>query len=510
MGTANRVIKNTGFLYAKMGITMFISLYTTRLVLNALGDSDYGIFNVVGGAIAMLGFLHLAMSSATQRFMSYYEGKGDPEKQKQIFNVSLVLHFGIALILAIVLIVAGFFFFNGILNIPEDRIFAAKVIYGALILSTVFTVIAVPYEAVLNAHENMLYYSVVGVIESLLKLSVALIIVRYGGDKLVLYGILMALIPFVIRTIMQLYCHRKYTECLIAPRRYFEKTLMNEMTSFAGWNFLGTASSMISNYGSAIILNRFFGTVLNAANGITGQLNGQMLAFSNNMLKAVNPLIVKNEGGGNRNSMYQVTFWACKMSALIYALFAIPFFIEADFVLKLWLIHIPPYTIIFIKILILQVFVEQLTLPLETSIGAIGNIKQFNTVKSIIFLFFIILVYALFKMGLPPQSMQYAGLFIASLLAAYLIFYSVRYANMSINVYITKVIFKTSTVIALSLAIGSLFHYLISNDWLRLIAVILSSALTLLTSFLYLDLNANHRNIIYSNIKNLIRQKFFK
>lgn len=151
MSTAHRVIKNTGFLYTKMGITMFISLYTTHLVLNAWRASDFGIFNVFGGPIAMLGFLHIAMASATQRFMSFYEGKDDVEKQKYVFYVSTVLHFGITIVLILVLLIAGYFFFNGILNIPADRVFAAKVIYGSLILNTAFTVMSAPYEAGLNA-----------------------------------------------------------------------------------------------------------------------------------------------------------------------------------------------------------------------------------------------------------------------------------------------------------------------------------------------------------------------
>ena len=168
MSTANRVIKNTGYLYAKMGVTMFISLYTTRLILNSLGATDFGIFNIVGGAIAMLGFLNAAMASATQRFMSYTEGEGNKEKQKSIFNVSVVLHLLISLLVGVVLLIAGYFFFNGILNIPSDRIFAAQVVYGSLIVSTMFTVMTVPYDAVLNAHENMLYYSIVRTYQALM------------------------------------------------------------------------------------------------------------------------------------------------------------------------------------------------------------------------------------------------------------------------------------------------------------------------------------------------------
>lgn len=284
--TANRIIKNTGFLYAKMGITMFISLYTTRLILNSLGASDFGIFNIVGGSIAMLGFLNAAMASATQRFMSYSEGEGNKEKQKSIFNVSFILHLVISFIIAILLIIAGYFFFNGILNIPEGRIFAAQVIYASLIVSTMFTVMNVPYDAVMNAHENMKYYAIVGIFESLLKLIVAFICVYSTSDKLIVYGSLMACIPLITLTIMRIYCHRHYEECRIDPKKYWNKAIMKDMTSFAGWIFLSTSSSMIGQYGLGVIINHFFGALLNAAQGITNQINGQILTLSNNFIKA--------------------------------------------------------------------------------------------------------------------------------------------------------------------------------------------------------------------------------
>ena len=221
--TANRVIKNTGYLYAKMAITMFVSLYTTRLILNSLGASDFGIYNIVGGAIAMLGFLNVAMASATQRFMSFSEGEGNKEKQKYIFNISCVLHLSISIVIGLVLLMAGWFFFHGILNIPEERISAAQVVYGGLIISTMLTVMNVPYDAVMNAHENMRYYAIVGVIESLLKLLVAFACVYTRGDKLIVYGLLMASIPLITLSIMKVYCHRHYEECVISPRRYYDK-----------------------------------------------------------------------------------------------------------------------------------------------------------------------------------------------------------------------------------------------------------------------------------------------
>lgn len=239
MNTVSRVIRNTGFLYMKMGVTMFVSLYATRLVLNALGVDDFGIFNMVAGVIAMLAFLNASMAAATQRFMSYAEGEGDPEKQKIVFNISVVLHLAIAVMVGILLYAAAPILFGHVLNIPEDRVFAARCVYWAMIASTVFGILGVPCEAMLNAHENMLYFAVIGVLESFLKLGAALLVVHVLADKLVLYGVLMAGISILAMTAMLVYCRRNYAECVIAPRRYWKRGVFREMGSFAGWNFTG-------------------------------------------------------------------------------------------------------------------------------------------------------------------------------------------------------------------------------------------------------------------------------
>lgn len=427
MSTANRVIKNTGFLYAKMGITMFISLYTTRLILNSLGASDFGIFSLIGGVIAMLGFFNGALAGATQRFMSFYEGKGDKEKQKQIFNISLVLHFFIALFLGVVLLVIGYFFLDGILNIPTDRVYAAKVVFGSLIISTMFSVMSVPYEAVLNAHENMFYYSIVGVLESLLKLGVAYAVVFYWGDKLELYGILMACIPILILSIMRVYCHKHYEECKISIKEYWDSSLLRKMTSFAGWNFMSIAVSMLTNYGQGIILNVFFGPIVNAAQGIASQVFGQLSAFSNNMLKAVNPIIVKSKGGEDDNLFKQATFIASKMGFFLMAIFAIPFIFEAHYIFKIWLGAVPKYTIIFTQLLLIRELLNQLFIPLNTSIASTGKIKEYKILVSILYSSILILAYISFQQGGSPISI-------------YIIFIAIEFIkNFGVILYFAKV-----------------------------------------------------------------------
>lgn len=439
--TANRVIKNTGFLYAKMGITMFISLYTTRLILNSLGASDFGIFNIVGGAIAMLGFLNAAMASATQRFMSYSEGEGDKEKQKSIFNVSFVLHLGISFVVGIALLITGYFFFNGILNIPEDRVFAAKVVYGNLIVSTMFTVMTVPYDAAMNAHENMKYYAIVGILESFLKLGVAFACVYTTFDKLIVYGSLMACIPLITLTIMRVYCHKHYEECVIAPCRYWNKRLMREMTSFAGWNFMGSAVSMLSAYGQGIILNHFFGTILNAAQGIALQINGQLQALSSNMLKAINPILGKSAGAQDTQMLIKATTFGAKYASALYSLIAIPIFIEAPYILKLWLQNIPEWTIIFVRFQLLRTFIEFQFTTLPSSIAATGKIKKYSFCSSMSNLLQLPVIYIFFRLGFPPYFMYIATILFGNLIVyAFALYFAKKNYSLSPTLYFREVL----------------------------------------------------------------------
>lgn len=497
MSTANRVIKNTGYLYAKMGITMFVSLYTTRLILNSLGASDFGIFNIVGGAIAMLGFLNAAMASATQRFMSYAEGEGIKSKQKSIFNVSFVLHILISLLVGIVLLIAGYFFFNGILNIPPDRIFAAQVVYGSLIISTMFTVMTVPYDAVMNAHENMLYYAIVGIIESFLKLAVAFACVYTTSDKLIVYGILMACIPLITLTIMRVYCHKHYEECIIAPKRYFDKGLMKEMTSFAGWNFLGNASGMIGNYGQGIILNSFFGTLLNAAQGIANQINGQLLVFSNSMLKAINPVITKSEGAGERQKMLQVSATGCKFSFYMLAIFAIPAMIEMPYILKIWLKQVPEWAVIFTQSYLIRTLIEQTSITLGTSISAEGKVYKYNLYTSIANILPIFLIYLIFKLEGSPIWMYIINIAIYGIAKTIIkVYFMKKNCGMKYFFFIKEVLKPCVSVSIICMMVSIIPSLLLEAGIIRLLLTLLISCISFIILTLTIGVNSSERIFI--------------
>lgn len=405
MSVADRVVKNTIWLYVKVGVQLFTTLLATRIVLNTLGASDFGIFNIVGGAIAMLGFLNTSMAVATQRFMSYSEGEGNAERQKEIFNVSILMHLSIAAIIILALIILGFVFFNGILSIPLGRENAAYFVYASLIVSTVFTIISVPYDAVINAHENMRFYALVGIFQAVLKLLVAFACFYVTYDKLITYGILMSCIPGISLIIMLSYCHKKYDECIINIRKYFNKEVLWEMTNFAGWNFLGISSSMTGNYSQNIILNHFFGVLVNAAMGIIVQLCGQLMVLTNNMMKAVNPVITKLAGSKKEKEMLHWSFTSCRFSYLLLAWIAIPFCFESNYLLRIWLKNVPEWTVIFIRLQLIRTLLEQLSLGMNTALNAQNKIKELNVQFSLLFFVALVVICYLFYLGYPPYML---------------------------------------------------------------------------------------------------------
>ena len=502
MSAKNRVIKNTVFLYAKMGITVFISLYTTRLILESLGASDFGVFNIIGGAIVMLGFLNSTLANATQRFMSYAEGEGNLLKKKKVFNVSIVLHTGVALATGIILLIAMYPFFHGVLNIPSERVFAAKIIYLCTLLSTLLTIVNVPYDAIMNAHENMLYYSLVGIFESLLKLLVAFACVYTSSDKLILYGILMALIPFITLSIMKIYCHRKYEECVFGLHRYWDVSLVKQITSFFSWNFLTAISSLASFYGTSLVLNHFFGTVLNAAQGIANQVNGQLSNFSLNLMKAVNPIIVKRAGSGDNEAMNRATLVSGKYSTLLIVFFAIPFILEIHFILRLWLKEVPLWTPLFCAMQLIITIICQLANSAATSIYAIGNIKGYAIFKSIMNIAPVFLTFIAYNLGGAPYWLYIFMILIWSIGGnIVIIYYSNKQCHLRVLDFIRQVVAPVMGISMMMLIVGSLTQLIMEECFVRLLFTCFVTTTVFVILIWMFILSYNERNMILKQVK---------
>lgn len=480
-----------------MGVTMFVSLYSARLILDALGASDFGIYSVVGGAIAMLGFLNSTMANATQRFMSYAEGGGVIENKRKIFNVSIVLHVVIALITVMLLLGAKFFLFNGVFNIEPARVPTAKAVYYCLVFSTVLTIINVPYDAVMNAHENMLYYSIVGIFESLLKLTVAFVCVKTTNDKLIVYGVLMACIPLITLSIMKVYCHRHYDECVIAPRRYWDGSLVKRISSFFSWNFLTAISSLFSAQGIGIVLNHFFGTVLNAAQGIANQVNGVLSNFSGNMMKALNPVIVKNAGAKNIEAMNRATMAGCKFSALLTLFFAVPLSLEVNCVLNLWLKDVPKWAATFCVMQLTLTIITQMATSAATAVYAQGDIKHYAIWKSIMNAMPVLLTWAAFRMGYGPIWLYIPMIAVWAVGGdVVIILYANKKCDLPTEAYIHDVVLPLFGVVVIMLLCGALPMYMVSEGFMRLIITCIATSFGMLVSMILFAMSKDEKKSI--------------
>lgn len=503
MGAAKRVTLNTGILYGRMGITIFISLYSTRLILNGLGVEDFGIFNLVGGTIAMLGFLNASMASSTQRFMSYAQGAGDTHQIKKIFNMSLVLHCAIAAIIFLILELAGYFLFHGILNIADNRINAAMMVYQFMIVSTLFTIISVPYDAVINARENMLLYAIIGIIEALLKLLIAIYISNTQLDRLLVYGAMMASLSLFILAIRVLYCQVKYKECKISLGAHYDKNLVKEMTGFTGWSLLGSSSSMIVNYGQGILMNFFFGTRVNAAQGVSNQVSGQLSAFAVTMLKALNPIIAKSEGAGNRELMLKASMVGSKVGFFLLMLFYIPVLIEMPYIFAFWLKEVPDYAILFCRLLLLRDLIGQLFVTLSSSISAVGNIRRFQIYSSLLTCSPLLACVVLYHFHSPPETLYYVFLVYTVLMSALIVYFAKINCELPVPYFLENVVVRCSCTFLLSILISSSPLVFMDSGFFRLLIVSTLSLFTFGIGVWSIGLSKQERGIFQKNLSQL-------
>ena len=505
MNAANRVILNTAILYTKMLITIGITLYSTRLVLNALGASDYGIFNLIAGVITMLSFLNAAMTNSTQRYLSYHQGTKDFEMQKKIFTNSWMLHIVIGFFVVGLLLVLMPFLFGGFLNIPADRIPTAKAIYYFMSVSVFFTVVSVPFTASLNAHENMLWIAIVNIIESFLKLGIALSLAWFiQPERLVVYGILMAMLSVITFLLYAGFCLKKYNECSVKNYR-IDKPLMKELSSFAGWNLFGNLAWIGRTQGLSIILNIFLGTVVNAAYGIANQVAGQIIFFSATMLRAINPQIMKSEGMNDRQRMLRLSMMASKFGFFLLAFIAIPCIFEMPVILKIWLKNVPENTVIFCSLVLVAMMTNQLTVGLQSAIQATGKIKVYESIVGSILLFNLPVAYVLLKTGFPAYSVLISFICMEFIACFFRLFFLKKIAGLSIREYFERVFLKEIIPISTIILTCCIIVNFIDFEFRFLLTGIVS--LVVFTSSIYLTgLCADERTLVNNLLKRVIKR----
>ena len=504
---STRVAFNTMILYLKVLLTGGISLYSVRLVLYALGASDFGIFSLIAGTTAMLSFLNSAMTTSTQRYLSFHQGIGDKEMQKKIFTNSWVLHIVVGIIVVGALLALAPFLFNGFLNIPADRISTAKTVYYFKSVSVFFTIISVPFTASLIARENMLWIAVVTIMESVLRLGIALSLVWFiQTERLAMYGLFMALLSIVTFLLYAVFCLKKYDECNVRSYR-ISKPLIKELGSFAGWNMFGAFSILGRTQGLAIILNVFLGTVINAAYGITIQIASTVFSFAQSMPRAIKPQIMQSEGKNDRQRMLRLSMMASKFGFFLLALMTIPIIFEMSAILELWLNNVPNYTVIFVSLFLIATLVKQTTIGLHAAILATGKIKAFQMIVGGIRLLNLPIAYLLLKLEFPPYSVLICVIATEFATCIFVLFLSKMKTGLSIKEYFERVILKEIIPLLSIIATCWIVTRYLETDFRFLITGM--SSMAVFSFFVYFTGLCKDEKVLINSLLKKIIAKFY-
>lgn len=398
-----RIAKNTLLLYVRMFILMAVGLFTSRIILDALGVSDYGIYNVIGGLVTMFSVLTGAMSVATSRFLTFALGSGDNQLLRRTFVTAVNIHLIIAAAIVVIAEVGGIWMLNSHLNIPADRMDAANVVLQFSIATFVINLINVPYTSSIMSHERMGIYAYFSLFDVFVKLGIVYALYLTSSDRLVVYALLLCLANLATQIINWIYCKRKFAECRYSLS--IDKQLLKKMFGFIGWAFWGNAAVVLKDQGMTILLNIFCGTIVNAAQGVANQVNATVNRFVSNFMTAVNPQITKLYASGDYDAMNRLIVRSTKLSAFLLLILIVPIIVNIDDLLALWLVEVPKHTGSFVTLILFYSFVDCFTGGLITGILANGKIKTYEIALTVTYILNLILAFVSLKLGMAPETL---------------------------------------------------------------------------------------------------------
>lgn len=472
-----RIAKNTVFLYLRMLVSLFISFFTSRVILQSLGIIDFGIYNVVGGVVAMFSFFNSALSAATGRFLSYELGTGDSTKLKRTFVSAFSTHVLLGLLVFALIEIIGLWFVYNKLNIPFDRLYAAIIVFHISALSCFFAIIQVPFNACVTSHEKMSAFAYISILEAMLKLLIAYAIYIYAGDKLIFYAVLLLVTQVVINYIYIVYCTRNFSECII--RFQLDRETAIPMLKYSGWDLYGNLSVMVRGQGLNVLQNLFFGPVVNASTAVANQVMNGIMGFTNNFLTAVRPQIVKQYASKNYNSFQKLVIASSRYSYYLLLFSTLPILIEADYIMNIWLEDVPTYSVVFCQLSIVNNWISVLFRPIVISITATGNVKRISLINGSIYLLVLPISYFLLKLGYGPTTPFVLNIIL--LFIGHTVFSMITLKKVvsffDVSLFYYNVMFKCIIITFFALSIPLLLHLYIQNDITRFLSVIFSSLL---------------------------------
>lgn len=500
-----RIAKNTIALYIRMLFSMAVGFYTSRVILNVLGISDYGIYNVVGSVVSMFSFLSGSMSLSTSRFLTFELGKNNYQRFEELFKSSITIHCAIALIVFIITEVIGLWFLYNKMTMPDDRLFAAQYVFQLSLISSIFSIVFIPFTSAIIAYEKMTAFAWMSIFDVTAKLVIVFVLQVFPYDKLIVYAYLIFFVTILNQVILVIYSKRKLKGTVLGLR--FVKTDFMHLFSFAGWTMFGQITYVGFTQGLNMLLNMFFNPTVNAARGIAVQVQTIIYRFIKNVQTAFNPQITKNYAANQIEEMHKLVFACSKFSFYLLLIISAPVIIETPYILELWLKNVPDYTVSFFRIIIMVSFVDSLANPLIISNMATGKVKYWNIVCGTILFLIVPVSYICLKLGLPPISVFYVH-FICAIVAQFTRLFFLRNSiQLSIRQYFKKVIQPTICVFVVSLACG--FGLLSAFPEQSIIYLLLVCFLTFVSccfSIMFIGLNSTERSLVYSKGRELIQR----
>lgn len=503
-----RIAKNTLLLYIRMLFIMAVSLYTSRVVLNSLGVEDYGIYNVVGGVTAMFSILSGSLSAAISRFITFELGKGNLEKLKTVFSTAVTVQLLLAAIIVIAAEVAGVWFLNAKMNIPAERMYAANWVLQCSIFTFAINLVSVPYNAAIIAHERMSAFAYISIIEVTLKLGAVFALHLFMHDKLIAWAVLLFLISAAIRFVYGIYCKRHFEECTY--RFVLDKPLLKEITGFAGWNFIGSSSAVLRDQGTNIALNLFCGPVVNAARGISVQVQMAVQNFVTNFMTALNPQITKSYACGDRSYMLTLIRQGARLSFYLMLLLSLPVLIETPTILKIWLRIVPDHTVNFVRLILLFTLTESLSGPLITAMLATGKIRNYQLVVGGLQMMNFPISYLLLRWGAAPEVTLIVAIAISFCCLFSRLWMLRRPLGLDAGNYFKQVIGRVFVVALLAAIVPVVIHLRYDDTVARLLVVCATSWLSTLSVIYYIGLDSAERAFVWNKITSFRRRYFTK
>lgn len=499
-----RIAKNTVLLYGRMLFGMVVSLYTSRVVLDTLGVVDYGIYGVVGGFVTMFSLFSNSLSAAVSRFLTFELGKGDKERLSNAFSTSLLIHIVLAIVVFIFTETIGVWFVNNKMTISADRMIAANWVLQASVISFMFGLFSVPYNASIVSHEKMSAFAYIGILDIILRLIVVLFVAHSSWifDKLIVYAVLIVAVSILLQCIYLFYCRKHFAECRI--RVHFDKDFWKDISSFAGWNFIGCTAGILKEQGVDILLNLFVGPVLNAARSIAVSVNRAVSGFVGNFMTALNPQITKSYAVGDLQYAHFLVERGSRFSFYILLFFALPVLFETEFLLEVWLKKYPDHTLNFVRLVLILSLVDSLSYTLMTLQNATGNIRNYQLVVGGILLLNFPLSYLCLKFELQPESTYVIAIIVAILCLIARLLFLRQSAKLPFGLFVRNVLLNVVLVAVVASVFPYCMHRLFPYGWGRLLIVGFTSVLSTAMSIMFIGCNKSERSFMIKKTLSVI------